>query len=124
MKVKTISRTEEDYCRKSTLDITKVFRNRDPALHPFERAREYTKALVATKLDKIFAKPFIGGILHLCVFFIFFFIKSLYIIALEGHSDGVYSLCTLRSASNLPLMSGACDGEVSIYIYYDILYLL
>ena len=65
MKVKTISRTEEDYCRKSTLDITKVHRNRDPALHPFERAREYTKAIVATKLEKIFAKPFIGGMLSM-----------------------------------------------------------
>ena len=70
MKIKTISRTEEDYTRKSKHDITKVHRNRDPLLHPFERAREYTKAVVATKLDKIFAKPFIG--------------------ALDGHTDGVY----------------------------------
>eukprot|EP01036_Dinobryon_divergens_P023440 gene23440-31786_t len=68
MKIKTISRSEEDFCRKSSLDITKVHRNRDPVLHPFERAREYTRAVVATKLDKIFAKPFIG--------------------ALDGHKDG------------------------------------
>ena len=64
MKVRTISRTEEDFCRRSTLDITKVHRNRDPALHPFERAREYTKAVVSTKLDKMFAKPFIGGAIY------------------------------------------------------------
>jgi DDB1- and CUL4-associated factor 13 len=63
MKVRTISRTEEDFVRKSTLDITKVHRNRDPSLHPFERAREYTKALVSTKLEKMFAKPFVGGMI-------------------------------------------------------------
>ena len=74
--------------RKSTLDITKVHRNRDPALHPFERAREYTKAVVATKLDKMFAKPFIG--------------------ALEGHADGVLSLCTMRS-NRLALIHNSSD---------------
>jgi DDB1- and CUL4-associated factor 13 len=37
--------------------------------HPFSRAREYQRALNATKLNKIFAKPFLG--------------------TLEGHSDGI-----------------------------------
>lgn len=94
MKIKTISRTEEDFSRASKLDITKVHRNRDPKLHPFERAREYTKAVVATKLDKIFAKPFIGS--------------------LDGHSDSVYSLATVRN-KNVPLISGACDGEIKVW---------
>jgi DDB1- and CUL4-associated factor 13 len=35
-------------------------RNLDPALHPFERAREYTRALNAVKLERLFAAPFIG----------------------------------------------------------------
>ncbi len=30
------------------------------AEHPFSRAREYQRAYNATKLNKIFAKPFIG----------------------------------------------------------------
>lgn len=94
MKIKTISRTEEDYSRKSKLDITKVHRNRDPSLHPFERAREYSKAVVATKLDKIFAKPFIG--------------------ALEGHTDSVYCTSTVRN-KNVPFISGSCDGEVKVW---------
>jgi WD repeat and SOF domain-containing protein 1 len=94
MKVRTISRTEEDYCRKSTLDITKVHRNRDPALHPFDRSREYAKAVVATKLDKVFAKPFIG--------------------ALDGHIDGVFCMSTVRNKVT-PLVSGACDGEVRVW---------
>lgn len=94
MKIKTISRTEEDYVRKTTLDITKVHRNRDPILHPFEREREYTRAIVATKLDKIFAKPFIG--------------------ALDGHSDGVYCMSAIRT-NLVPFISGSCDGEIRVW---------
>jgi len=94
MKIKTISRTEEDFCRKSTLDISKVHRNRDPALHPFDRSREYAKAVVATKLDKIFAKPFVG--------------------AMDGHTDGVYCMSTFRNRV-VPLISGACDGEIRVW---------
>mmetsp|Transcript_16779 Transcript_16779/g.25214 ORF Transcript_16779/g.25214 Transcript_16779/m.25214 type:complete len:449 (+) Transcript_16779:119-1465(+) len=94
MKIKTISRTQEDYTRKSKLDIVKVHRNRDPKLHPFERAREYTKAVVATKLDKIFAKPFIG--------------------ALDGHVDSVYCTATVRNRMT-PFISGACDGDLRVW---------
>jgi hypothetical protein len=46
--------------------------NLDPALHPFAKEREYTRALNATKLGKLFAKPFVA--------------------ALSGHLDGVYCL--------------------------------
>ena len=94
MKIKTISRLEEDYVRKTKHDITKVHRNRDPALHPFHRAREYTKAVVATKLDKIFAKPFLGS--------------------LDGHVDSVHCLSTVRNKV-VPLISGSCDGEIKVW---------
>ena len=94
MKIKTISRTQEDYVRQSKLDITKVHHNRDPSLHPFERAREYTKAVVSTKLDKIFAKPFVGD--------------------LQGHMDGVYCTSTVRD-SVVSFISGACDGELKVW---------
>ena len=94
MKIRTISRTEDDYTRKNKLDISKVHRNKDPALHPFERAREYTRAVVATKLDKIFAKPFV------C--------------ALDGHKDGVHCTATVRN-KNVPFISGSCDGELRVW---------
>ena len=94
VKIKTISRTEEGSVRKNKNDITKVHRNRDPSLHPFEKAREYTKALTATKLDKMFAKPFIN--------------------ALDGHKDTVYCCSTIRN-KNVPFISGACDGEVKLF---------
>jgi len=38
-----------------------VFRNLNKVIHPFEKAREYTRALQAAKLDKVFAKPLVGG---------------------------------------------------------------
>lgn len=94
MKIRTISRTEEDFVRKSSLDITKVHRNRDPKLHPFDRAREYTKAVVATKMDKMFAKPFVG--------------------ALSGHNDSVCCMSTVRNKI-VPFISGSCDGEIKVW---------
>ncbi len=42
-------------------DPTPTSRNLDPLMHPFSRARERTRALNAAKLERIFAKPFIGG---------------------------------------------------------------
>jgi hypothetical protein len=35
-------------------------RNLDPALHPFAKAREYTRALQATKMERMFAAPFVA----------------------------------------------------------------
>lgn len=72
-----------------------VPRNYDPALHPFELPREYTRALNATKLDRIFAKPFVAS--------------------LDGHRDGVN--CIAKHPESLStVLSGACDGEVSIIV--------
>lgn len=57
-------------------------------------AREYQRALNAVKLDKIFAKPFMGS--------------------LEGHADVVQAMMKHpRSLSTV--ISGACDGEVRIW---------
>ncbi|KAJ3196020.1 rRNA-processing protein sof1 [Irineochytrium annulatum] len=94
MKVKTISRSDEVHTRTRSNDIHKLHRNLDPALHPFERAREYTRALNAVKLDRLFAKPFIG--------------------ALAGHRDGVY--CLSKHPTNLTsAISGSADGEIRLW---------
>lgn len=94
MKIKVISRSEEHYTRDCKGDRVKIHRNLNPSMHPFERAREYTRALTATKLDKMFAKPLIG--------------------ALDGHGDGVF--CTATSPRSLvQFLSGACDGEIRIW---------
>lgn len=94
MKITTISRTEEDYCRKNKTDIMKVHRNHDPALHPFHRNREYTKAIMGVKLDKIFAKPFLCD--------------------LNGHHDSIHCLSIITNKLTI-LLSGACDGEIKVW---------
>ncbi|RWS23803.1 ribosomal processing protein-like protein [Leptotrombidium deliense] len=94
MKVKVISRNPNDYLRETKLDIHKAPRNYDPKLHPFAVQREYQRALNAVKLDKIFAKPFIGS--------------------LDGHTDVVE--CLMKHPTSLSvLVSGASDGEIKIW---------
>ena len=69
-------------------------RNYDSKLHPFEAAREYQRALNAVKLEKLFAKPFLGS--------------------LDGHADVVQTL--MKHPTKLPvIVSGACDGEIKIW---------
>jgi len=74
-----------------------VPRNYDPTLHPFEVPREYTRALNATKLERVFAKPFVAS--------------------LDGHRDGI-SCIVKHSKSLSTVLSGACDGEVKPLLWY------
>ncbi|EZA57285.1 hypothetical protein DMN91_003262 [Ooceraea biroi] len=94
MKVKVLSRNPDEYLRETKRDIHKIPRNYDPSLHPFEAAREYTKALNAVKLERVFAKPFISS--------------------LEGHKDAIYCMCKHPSQLST-LVSGAYDGEVRVW---------
>ena len=59
VKIKAICRDSNDYQRKTNTEIEKVYRNTNPKLHPFQKAREYIRALNAVKLDKVFSKPFL-----------------------------------------------------------------
>mmetsp|Transcript_729 Transcript_729/g.2165 ORF Transcript_729/g.2165 Transcript_729/m.2165 type:complete len:450 (-) Transcript_729:146-1495(-) len=93
MKVKTINRSEEACTRERTSDLLKVHRNLDPALHPLEKEVEYTRALNAAKLQRVFAKPFLGAL---------------------PHDDGV--TCLARSPAQLnSLVSGTADGTVRLW---------
>ena len=70
-----------------------VPRNYDASLHPLEASREYVRALNSVKLERVFAKPFLGS--------------------LDGHRDGIS--CLGKHPRHLSIMlSGACDGEVNI----------
>lgn len=91
MKIKVISRNEAEYKRESTRDLKKLERDLDPEAHPFQQAREYTRALNATKLDKIFAKPFV------CSF--------------DQHMDSIWRIATVPSLLTT-VFSGCCDGEI------------
>lgn len=59
IKVSTISRNPIDHTRSRSTDLYKQQHNYDPKLHPFDRAREYVRALNAVKLDRVFARPFL-----------------------------------------------------------------
>ncbi|KAF6008850.1 hypothetical protein HII12_004079 [Brettanomyces bruxellensis] len=96
MKIKTISRSSDAYIPVKNTQESGIPRNLDPALHPFQRAREYTRALNATKLERVFAQPFVGQMGN-------------------GHRDGVYTIS--RSPNTLSkIASGSADGIVK---YWD-----
>ncbi|KAG7090912.1 hypothetical protein E1B28_009988 [Marasmius oreades] len=63
-------------------------------MHPFARARERTRALNAAKMDRIFAKPFVG--------------------ALEGHVDAVEVLAK-HPDSVTNIASGSWDGGILVH---------
>ena len=71
MKIKALTRPAASAQAPGT-NVTRETRNLDPAMHPFERAREYTRALNATKIERMFAQPFLASFE-------------------PGHVDGVYS---------------------------------
>jgi WD repeat and SOF domain-containing protein 1 len=89
-----ISRSADSCIRERSNDSFIVRKNPDPLLHPFQKAREYTRALNAVKVDRILAKPFLG--------------------ALSGHKDGVY--CMAKHPTSLShLISGSADGEIILW---------
>ncbi|XP_062188676.1 uncharacterized protein LOC133891952 isoform X2 [Phragmites australis] len=92
VKVKVISRSTDDFTRERSQDLQKVFRNYDPGLHMQEKAVEYSRALNTAKLEKIFAKPFIG--------------------AMYGHIHAVS--CMAKNPNHLKaIFSGSMDGASS-----------
>ncbi|KAL0257747.1 Protein sof1 [Diplodia seriata] len=94
MKIKALSRSAGDYQAPGT-NVSRTPRNLDPALHPFERAREYTRALNATKMERMFAQPFIAQLG-------------------KGHVDGVYSIA--KDPESLQhFASGSGDGIVKVW---------
>eukprot|EP01052_Picozoa_sp_SAG31_P001886 SAG31_NODE_63_length_28659_cov_23.074685_21_plen_397_part_00 len=98
MKIKVLNRNAAECTREGTNDLQRVFRNPDPSLHQFERAREYTRALNAVKIDRMFAKPF----LH----------------AMDSHTDGVFCMAKNQQRLNV-LASGSCDGELRVWRLSD-----
>lgn len=88
-------RSLEDHLPTSSTSNAPVSRNLDPALHPFARTREYTRAVTAAKLERMFAKPFVAS--------------------LEGHGDGIYCLTKDEAGSLGRVASGSGDGEVRVW---------
>lgn len=93
-KIKMISRSLDNHLPSSSTAPHPLQRNLAPHMHPFAKPREYTRALNAAKIDRMFAKPFVS--------------------ALGGHQDGVYVLgADPRRAS--VVAAGGGDGEVIVH---------
>ncbi|KAL2794434.1 WD40-repeat-containing domain protein [Aspergillus insuetus] len=94
MKIKALSRSSASQQAPGTA-VVRQPRNLDPSQHPFERAREYTRALNAVKMERLFAAPFLGQMA-------------------EGHVDGVYSMA--KDPGSLErFASGSGDGVVKVW---------
>ncbi|KAL9064474.1 MAG: hypothetical protein Q9161_008849 [Pseudevernia consocians] len=94
MKIKALTRATSSHQTPGS-SVAHQPRNLDPALHPFERAREYSRALNATKIERMFAKPFVGDLGN-------------------GHVDGVYVLSKDPERLDV-LASGSGDGVVKTW---------
>lgn len=92
--MKMISRSTDEFTRERSQDLQRVFRNYDPNLRPLEKAVEYKRALNAAKLEKIFARPFIG--------------------AMDGHVDSIS--CMAKNPNYLKgIFSGSMDGDIRLW---------
>ncbi|KAG8847761.1 rRNA-processing protein sof1 [Serendipita sp. 411] len=69
-------------------------RNLDPLLHPLSRARERKRALNASKMERMFSKPFVASF--------------------EGHEDSVCSLERIRGRLGC-IASAGFDGKIIIH---------
>ncbi|KAI6781358.1 U3 small nucleolar RNA associated protein [Emericellopsis cladophorae] len=98
MKIKALSRSISEHQPPGSA-AAKVPRNLDSALHPFERAREYQRALTAVKLERMHAAPFIGQLGR-------------------GHVDGVYSIAKDPNSVER-FASGSGDGVVKVWDLTD-----
>ncbi|KAH9492019.1 DDB1- and CUL4-associated factor 13 [Bulinus truncatus] len=92
--LKVLSRNPEDFRRETKLDIHRAPQNPESYLHPFAIEREYQRALNATKLERVFAKPFLCG--------------------LEGHRDNIEALAKFPSRLS-HVLSAASDGEIRLW---------
>jgi DDB1- and CUL4-associated factor 13 len=91
MKIKTLSHAPV----APGAAVAKAPKNLAPEAHPMERAREYTRALNAVKMERMFAKPFIAQLGN-------------------GHVDGVYSMA--RDPGSLERFgSGSGDGILKVW---------
>lgn len=95
MKVTALSRSQASTQRECSGDLRQHHRNLDPAYHPLQRPREYTRAVNAAKINRMFAQPLIGNLG-------------------QGHQDAVTHTSVSRK-SLLPLLSASADGTLRLW---------
>ncbi|KAG5466974.1 hypothetical protein LSCM1_01152 [Leishmania martiniquensis] len=94
VKVKAISRSELEWTKDRATEVPKANRNYDPKFNPMAKQVEFTRAVLAAKMDRMFAKPFVA--------------------ALPGHQDTIQSIAT--DITNLSIVAtGAVDGGLIVW---------
>ena len=115
MKIKALSRDKTQFQRGKKSEVVRVQRSMQPELHPFDKAREYQRAMNTVKLNRHFAKPFVAALdgrarrpAHARTTPVRQAAPS----SLAGrHADGV--VCMAKSMAELvTLCSGSADGEI------------
>ena len=95
MKIKTLSRPSNQ--RENSGDLKPLPRSLNPTLTPHAQSIEYARALQTAKLNRVFAKPFIGALG-------------------EGHRDAVWCTGQMRdSVGGGGFVSGGAEGEVKVW---------
>ncbi|KAH9601579.1 Sof1-like protein [Trypanosoma melophagium] len=94
VKVNTISRSDLEWTKDRNGEVPRVNRNFDSKYNPMAKQVEFTRAIRAAKLDRMFAKPFLG--------------------ALSGHQDTIQSIA-VDYTSLSTVISGAIDGGMIVW---------
>lgn len=93
MIIKTITHDYKKVCKERKGDLNKQKFINDPRYHPFAEEREYVKALNATKIERLLAKPFVHGF--------------------SDHLEGIIRI--EKSKTNDLMISSSFDGTTNIY---------
>ncbi|CBH14595.1 WD40 repeat protein, predicted [Trypanosoma brucei gambiense DAL972] len=94
VKVNVISRSDLEWTKDRNGEVPRVNRNFDSKYNPMAKQVEFTRAIRAAKLDRMFAKPFFG--------------------ALSGHQDTIQSIAV--DFTNLStVVSGSVDGGMIVW---------
>ncbi|WUR03719.1 DDB1- and CUL4-associated factor 13 (DCA13) [Vairimorpha necatrix] len=90
MKINTIYHQEQEYKKERKRDLSITKHSKNPLHHPFMKERELIRAINSTKLDRLFAKPFIT--------------------ALSYHREGITQIT--KSSVNPYIVSTSFDNEI------------
>nr|CCC93063.1 conserved hypothetical protein [Trypanosoma congolense IL3000] len=97
VKINMISRSDLLWTKDRSGEVPKVNRNYDTKYNPMAKQVEFTRAIRAAKLDRMFAKPFFG--------------------ALGGHRDTIQSI-DVDYTSLSTVVSGSIDGGMIVWDVY------
>lgn len=108
-RVTPIVRLPQEHTRQSKCEQFRVFKNPDPLLHPFAAERELGRAVRAAKLERIFAKPFLGAFTGMHV-------EGVYALARDGEGVVGEGAVLGGAAGQLSrIASASAEGRIHVW---------